>query len=384
MTPHSMSAGTAKLRELAGQGLELPAFWQAAGRVLERALPLYSTPCWWTLDPRSLLATSHFQTDIAELPADMLAHEYLEDDFHKLADIARSASGISTIHEATDGNPARSAGWRKYVQAYGGDQEVLLAMRTRNGDTWGVAGFYRAEKQPWFSQEELQFLCEVAPILGEGARRGLLVGEAWHPDSPRGPGVVTMTRDFSVESVSSGAECWLSALPDSRWESTGELPPAVVAVASQEFGRMSNGLTDRASTVARVRTRDGVWLILHGAAMKRDGEPCVAVIIEPVEPVRIATLLMSAYGFTAREQELTRLIFQGHDTMEIAFRLGVTPPTVQQHLKSIFEKTGVRSRRELTGQVFFGHYEPRLRDNEVRAQAGLGIRGAPRSHALVP
>ena len=147
---------------------------------------------------------------------------------------------------------------------------------------------------------------------------------------------------------------------------------------------MSNGLTDRASTVARVRTRDGVWLILHGAAMKRDGEPCVAVIIEPVEPVRIATLLMSAYGFTAREQELTRLIFQGHDTMEIAFRLGVTPPTVQQHLKSIFEKTGVRSRRELTGQVLFGHYEPRLRDNEVRAQAGLGIRGAPRRHALVP
>jgi DNA-binding CsgD family transcriptional regulator len=105
----------------------------------------------------------------------------------------------------------------------------------------------------------------------------------------------------------------------------------------------------------------------------------VAVIVEPAHPARIAPLLMAAYGLTEREQAVTRLVLQGNATAEIAARLNVTAQTVQQHLKSVFEKTGVRSRRELVGKLFFAHYEPRVRDNERRAMAGRPLRGEPLS-----
>ena len=91
----------------------------------------------------------------------------------------------------------------------------------------------------------------------------------------------------------------------------------------------------------------------------------------------LAPLLMAAYGLTDREKDVTHLVLQGETTTGIAGRLFISPQTVQQHLKAIFDKTGVRSRRELTGQVFFAHYEPRVRDNERRAQAERPFRGGP-------
>jgi DNA-binding CsgD family transcriptional regulator len=103
----------------------------------------------------------------------------------------------------------------------------------------------------------------------------------------------------------------------------------------------------------------------------------VAVIVEPAHPARITPLLMSAYGLSIREQDVTRLVLQGESTAQIAQRLVVSAHTVQQHLKSVFEKTGVRSRRELVGKVFFSHYDPRLRDNEQRAQRDRPLRGGP-------
>jgi DNA-binding CsgD family transcriptional regulator len=377
MSQDAMQSARDKIVRLSGQGLALPTFWQEATAVLARIVPHYSSPCWHTLDPASLLVTSHYQTELPELPAEWLAHEYFEDDAHKFVDVARSERGMSTIHEATDGDPSRSPGWRKYIQPLGGDQELLVALRTRDGATWGLVGLYRQPDRPLFSVEELRFLTSVAPYLAEGARRGLLLGEAADPDGPEAPGLIVLREDWSIESLTPGVERWLAELPDSEWERQGRPPPAVMAVAGRALRTSGGPEAPGEVAVARVLSRTGRWVVLHGASLVADGSKRVAVIVEPAHPARIASLLMAAYGLTEREQDVTRLVLQGFSTTEIAAKLTVSAQTVQQHLKSIFEKTDVHSRRELVGKVFFAFYEPRLRDNEARARLGRPLRGGP-------
>jgi DNA-binding CsgD family transcriptional regulator len=52
-----------------------------------------------------------------------------------------------------------------------------------------------------------------------------------------------------------------------------------------------------------------------------------------------------------RKQELTRLVLQGFSTAEIAQHLTISGHIVQQHLKSVFDKTRARSRRDLSIRV---------------------------------
>lgn len=366
-----------KIATLTGQGLDVAAFWRESSEALARAVPHYGGACWYTLDPASLVVTSHYNSMMFDFPPEWLAHEYFADDVHKLADIARSGRGLSTLHEVTEGDPSRSPAWSQFVHPYGGDQELLLALRTPRGEAWGMLGLYRAPGQPVFDADERRFLLDAAPHLAEGARRGLLIGEATDPEGPEAPGLIVLREDWRIESLTPGVERWLAELPDGDWEARNRLPPSVLAVAGRALRTAEHADAPGEVAFARVLTSAGRWVVLHGAALTGGGSRRVAVIIEPGHPARIASLLMNAYGLTEREQEVARLVLQGHSTAEIAERMTVSAYTVQEHLKHIFDKTGVRSRRELIGKVFFNYYEPRVGDNDRRAGTGRPLRGGP-------
>jgi DNA-binding CsgD family transcriptional regulator len=227
-----------------------------------------------------------------------------------------------------------------------------------------------------FDSDDTAFLRAVAPSLGEGARRALLLGEATDPEGPEAPGLLVLSSGWEVESATPGVERWISDFPGGDWEA-GRLPSAVLSVAGRALRSAEGRDQPGEVALARVLTRSGTWVVLHGATLVSDGNRRVAVIVERAHPARIAPLLMSAYGLTAREQNVTRLVLQGESTATIAERLVVSAHTVQQHLKRTFEKTGVNSRRDLVAKVFFSYYEPRLRDNESRVPADKPLRGGP-------
>jgi DNA-binding CsgD family transcriptional regulator len=102
----------------------------------------------------------------------------------------------------------------------------------------------------------------------------------------------------------------------------------------------------------RVPTRTGPWLSVHASRLSGASNPeQIAVIVEPAEPRALVPMILSAHGLTAREAEVARLILRGDTTGVIAETLHISRHTVQDHLKSVFDKTGVRSRRDLVGRM---------------------------------
>ena len=66
---------------------------------------------------------------------------------------------------------------------------------------------------------------------------------------------------------------------------------------------------------------------------------------EPVAPPAAAD------GLTQREREVALLVADGLRSREVAERLGIASQTVKSHLKTIFDKLGVRNRVELARRL---------------------------------
>ncbi len=368
-----------RLAELAARGSDAVTFFREAQEVLLGAVPSVPLVFWNTLDPFSLLLTGGYDHEGREKPHEVLMWEYLVDDVMKTLDAVRSTRGVLTLEEASGGDPTSTTLHRTFLEPSGLEHCVEATFRARSGHTWGSVTLFRERGAPGFGRHELDLLEALAPELARGVQRGLLIGEATDPEWSDSPGLVVFDARWTPITLTSAAERWITEIAPG-WTPDREPPAPVLAVAANAMGaetqtRVAERHGD--ATIARVRAPSGGWFSLHGVVMVVDGCRRAAAIIEPAHPARIVPLLMAAYELTAREQQVTSLVLRGASTRAIATTLRISVHTVQEHLKHVFDKVDVRSRRDLVGRVFFAHYEPRVRDNERRVAVSSPHRGGP-------
>ena len=112
------------------------------------------------------------------------------------------------------------------------------------------------------------------------------------------------------------------------------------------------------------------WITLHAALPDGTAAGRVAVVLERAPSAQSTAVQLEAHGVTAREREIAGLLARGLTNPEIAALLVVSPYTVQDHVKSLFEKTNVSSRQELVARIFVDDYLPHLAARTPLAAAG--------------
>lgn len=350
-----------EIAELSERGLAIGDFARTAARRLRRGVA-FNGYCLMTMDPATLLPTGHvIENGLPDDTTPRLAEiEAQEPDFNKFAELARNRRPAASLSAATGGDLALSRRHRELRGPNGLEDELRAALVGESG-TWGGMVLMREEGAPHFTASDAKLLAAVSGHLAEGLRRAVLMSAPLERGSGEetGPGILVLGDDDSPEMANAAARTLLDEL---RGEGVPEdrLPFAVRTVAAQaRNARCRPGASPMPS--ARVRAPSGRWLIVRGSMVGEGDHAKAAVTLEGASSPELAPLIADAYGLTERERTVTQLIAQGRSTSEIAGTLHLSPYTVQDHLKSIFEKVGVGTRGELVARLFFEHYAPRLR-----------------------
>ena len=351
--------------------LGLADYFGAADRALQRYVQ-FDGSCWLSLDPGGVLPTSHFSREFGmEHLMAIAANEFLEDDVNKFAALARAQRPVGILSEVTDGDQRRSPRYVRLLAPHGFEHGDELRAVFRDGDAvWGAVSLHR--RSGTFTKTDAGAIAEVAGFVAHGIRRAILRTALAAKADEEQPGLIVLRGDDSVESLTPAATRWLGELIDST-VTRGAAPLTVVSVA-QVARRAAAGQSDEAATV-RVPRRTGGWLRLDASVLDDEKQGRVAVIISAAREPEVASLIAQVYGLSAREREVTGLVLHGHSTAEMADALHLSPYTVQDHLKSVFDKVGVRSRRELVAQLFLQQCAPRLAAGALPSANGWFIEG---------
>ncbi len=82
-----------------------------------------------------------------------------------------------------------------------------------------------------------------------------------------------------------------------------------------------------------------------------EGAATIVVTIEEASASERLELFSRAFGFSGREYELLGLLATGCDTRSMARQMSLSEHTIQDHLKSIFAKTGAHDRVTLLSRA---------------------------------
>lgn len=357
-SPATADAIVAAVRRLSCAGQDAEQLHRSVVAQIRRLIPIDGF-CAHDLDPASGLPMRMYFDVPDNRPArELVPRLIFGDDTADLRSLARSGRFVHRLSETTGGQLERSFHFREVLapMGFGDDLQGVYVCR---GQPWGGISLLRERGRRDFSAEDVALLGRLAPDIAAGLQAALLRTAAADPQTTvEGPGVLVLDEAGRVTRFTPAAEHWLNQLdtlpPD--WHVQPALPTAVwMTIATLHRVLRPRSERDRSlGPSMQARTRAGFWLDIQAAlALPVDGHDGeTIVVIGPAAPQTVQWLRTSAYQLSPREAEIVELVARGCSTRQIAARLFISEYTVQDHLKHIFEKVGVHSRRALVERLY--------------------------------
>ena len=375
LTTPAVRHARARILDLARTGVANPESLLELSCNLRQLVP-FTASFWSASDPLTALPTSPARVEMS-LQAGQCERfwerEFLIPDFNLFRDLARAERPVVSLYRATGGQPARSLRYRELNRELGYADELRGVFRSGNA-AWGVLSLWREEGQRPFSAAEEQLVADLSAPIAAAFRRAALLQASVSPASPEAPGLLVFDAHGKLDSFNDQAEMWLRELPPTARrdrDDSGVLIPTEVLTVVALAHAVSAGL-EQGVARARLQSRTGRWLVIHGFPLRgaEDAAVRTAVVIEPAKATEVAPIIVEAYDLSPREQQITQMIARAMPTAQIARQLFLSPHTVRDYVKGIFEKVGVSSRGELVARIFAEHYQGSVHDSIVNAPTG--------------
>lgn len=309
----------------------------------------FDAACCTTVDPLTLLTTGAItEQGLEAIHGNLLDNEYLHDDYNKFTELAQARVPVQSLWGATAGQPELSRRYREVLQPAGFTHELRAALKAGEA-CWGFLILFRKGENGPFQPGELQLISDIAPLIGGCLKTKALSQMSQHkPGLQPEEGIIILNEQLDPVSLNPGGRRWLKQLQLMERQSQHGLPGPVRAVSL-------SALAGKPPSPARLcfRAGDGQFIMLTASKLEGpSGLVQLAVSFTAAKASDLLPLVAEAYGFTEREKEIISQLSKGRSTKELAQLLHISAYTVQDHLKSIFSKAGVSSRRELIWQLY--------------------------------
>jgi DNA-binding CsgD family transcriptional regulator len=301
---------------------------------LRRSIPI-KWFAWVLTDPRTAVGVD----PLAQVP-DLGALPRLI----RLRYTTRANRWTSLADVASLGSPSPTDPWTTSLREYGVTDVASMVMR----DPYGCWAFLDLWSGAEFSRDDLALLRDLAPRLTTAlrTRRAATFTEVSAERPVSGPAVLLLEDDLHITGHTPASDEWAELLLP-RPEGDAAIPAAAYNVAAQLLAQEQE--VDDSEPLGRTHVADGQWVTLRASRVSPEGQ--IAVSIEPSSAHDRLDVFARAAALSPRETELVRLLSRGASTSDIAGLLHLSAYTVQDHCTAVFEKTGVRSRRELVSRV---------------------------------
>ncbi|MDI5976128.1 helix-turn-helix transcriptional regulator [Amycolatopsis magusensis] len=282
-----------------------------------------------------------YETDFGQA---LLRSCHIGEDPYRWEDLLPRAVPAALVGAGPAGD-RRHRATRRLFADHGVGSELRLVLRdTRH--VWGTLGLLRTQGGTQFGTHDIATAARLTPALVAFLRQYVTAGtlSPLEPNPP--PGVLVVGADHQIRQATPQAIEWRRCL-SSRQSAPAWTGKTFFAGLSAAAARSPAAPT----LVVGPSASYGRWVACQAELLGEGPGADVAVVIQAATANQLLPSLCFWYGITPRERQVVEHLCDAAAPKQIARLLELSVHTVNDHLRSVFRKTGLHGSQELVAAL---------------------------------